>query len=105
LRVTVVDMSSVFGGHAVVSEGALALVDTPLQRAQGIRDSADLALQDLATWGEDVDMAWAKLYAERSRIDIHGWLTETGVRFTSLRTPAGNSVARYHENPERDSES
>jgi succinate dehydrogenase/fumarate reductase flavoprotein subunit len=101
LRVTVVDMSSVFGGHAVVSEGALALVDTPLQRAQGIHDSPDLALQDFVTWGEDPNPAWAKLYAERSRVDIHDWLTAMGVRFTSLRTPAGNSVARYHENPER----
>ena len=101
LRVTVVDMSSVFGGHAVVSEGALALVDTPLQRAQGISDSAELALKDIVTWGDDPDLAWAKLYAERSRVDIHDWLTAMGVRFTSLRTPAGNSVARFHENPER----
>ena len=101
LRVTVVDMSSVFGGHAVVSEGGLALVDTPLQRAQGIRDSADLALQDFVAWGQDPDMTLAKLYAERSRIDIHDWLTDMGVHFTGLRTPAGNSVARFHENPER----
>lgn len=101
LRVTVVDMSSVFGGTAVISEGALALVDTPLQRSQGIHDSPDLAFQDFVTWGDDPDLAWAKLYAERSRVDIHDWLTAMGVRFTSLRTPAGNSVARYHENPER----
>ena len=40
-------------------------------------------------------------YAERSRADIHDWLTAMGVRFTSFRTPAGNSVARNHENPER----
>ncbi len=100
-RVTVVDINSVFGGHAVLSEGGLAFVDTPLQQAQGIRDSADLAFQDFVTWGEDPDRAWVKLYVERSRTEVHDWLSSMGVRFSALRSPAGNSVPRFHENPER----
>lgn len=31
-RVTVVDMSSVFGGHAVMSQGGVCIVDSPVQR-------------------------------------------------------------------------
>src|SRR3954447_329095 len=43
--VAVVDVASIFGGHAVMSEGGLALVDTPLQAKLGAKDSADLAYQ------------------------------------------------------------
>jgi len=38
-NVTVIDMWSVFGGHAVMSGGLVCLVDTPFQRAQNIADS------------------------------------------------------------------
>jgi predicted oxidoreductase len=31
-RIVVIDVASVFGGHAVVSEGGLSFADTPLQR-------------------------------------------------------------------------
>src|SRR5262249_23048010 len=42
-KVTVVDMSSVFGGHAVMSQGAVSIVATPDQEKAGIKDSPDLA--------------------------------------------------------------
>jgi len=48
--VIVVDTSSVFGGHAVMSGGLLSMVDTPMQRAQGIHDSPALATQDFIRW-------------------------------------------------------
>ena len=35
-RVTVIDMASVFGGHAVMATGDLCLVGTPFQEAQGV---------------------------------------------------------------------
>jgi len=41
--VTVPDISSVFGGHAVMSEGGVSIVGTPLQHSSGIQDSAELA--------------------------------------------------------------
>jgi succinate dehydrogenase/fumarate reductase flavoprotein subunit len=52
--VAVVDVASVFGGHAVVSEGGLALAGTPLQQRLGVTDAADLAYQDIIRLG-----AWA----------------------------------------------
>ncbi|MBL8176625.1 MAG: FAD-dependent oxidoreductase [Bryobacterales bacterium] len=100
-RVLVVDQSSVFGGHAVASEGGLFLVATPVQKAQGIQDSPELAFRDFTTWGEDADEHWARLYAARSLPDVHDWMTAMGVKFTFVRFTPGNSVARFHENSQR----
>ncbi|MFQ5734745.1 MAG: FAD-dependent oxidoreductase [Planctomycetaceae bacterium] len=45
-RVLVIDMSSVFGGHAVMSQGGVSIVGTPAQTTAGIKDSPDLAYRD-----------------------------------------------------------
>ena len=100
-RVVVVDQSSVFGGHAVASEGGLFLVGTAAQKAQGIADSPDLAYRDFLAWGEDADEYWARLYADRSLADVHDWMAAMGVKFPFVRYTPGNSVARFHENPQR----
>jgi hypothetical protein len=54
-KVLVIDEASIFGGHAIMSEGELNIVDSPLQRAQGIKDSPDLAFADFTKWGKDND--------------------------------------------------
>jgi predicted oxidoreductase len=94
-RVLVIDTNSVGGGHAVKAAG-FALVDTPLQRALGWRDSPDLAWRDLMTWGEDADPWWTRHYADHARAEVHDWLVGMGVKFTTLRQSAGNSVPRLH---------
>src|SRR6476646_3144762 len=43
-NVTVIDMWSVFGGHAVMSGGLVCLVDTPFQRERNIADSPEVAI-------------------------------------------------------------
>ncbi|MFT5322576.1 MAG: flavocytochrome c [Planctomycetaceae bacterium] len=96
-NVTVVDMSSVFGGHAVMSQGGVSVVDTPIQREAGWKDSPELAERDFIEWGEDADPAWVKYYVENSRRDIYEWLTELGVRFESVLPAPGNSVDRFHQ--------
>lgn len=100
-RVTVVDLASVWGGHAVVSEGGLNLTGTPLQAKLGAKDSPELAYQDFVRWGEDANAEWVKIYVNRSRPEIHDWLASMGVEFNGLRLLAGNSVARFHDNPRR----
>ena len=100
-RVSVVEMNSVFGGNAVLSEGGLFIVDTPLQREQGYQDSPQLAVRDMLAWGEDSDPAWAETFVQTSRCEIWDYLTSLGVRFTALRQQAGNHVRRFHENSER----
>jgi flavocytochrome c len=95
--VTVVDMSSVFGGHAVMSQGGVSVIDSPLQREVGINDSPELAYGDFIRWGEDADADWVRYYVDHSRSDIYQWLTDLGVRFESVLTAPGNSVDRFHQ--------
>jgi len=95
--VTVVDMSSVFGGHAVMSQGGVSVVDSPLQREVDINDSPELAYGDFIRWGEDADADWVRYYVDHSRSDIYDWLTDLGVRFESVLTAPGNSVDRFHQ--------
>ena len=96
-EVTVVDMSSVFGGHAVMSQGGVSVIDTPLQRESGIEDNADMAYRDFLDWGEDADPEWVHYYVDHSRTEIYDWLLDLGVRFESVLTAPGNSVDRFHQ--------
>ena len=52
-KVLVVDEASIFGGHAIMSEGELNIVDSPFQRSRGVQDSPGLAFTDFTRWGED----------------------------------------------------
>lgn len=100
--VTVIDMSSVFGGHAVMSQGGLAIVNTPVQREMGIEDSFDLAFKDFVTWGEEVNEPWVRYYIEHSQTDIYDWLIDLGVRFEGLEIGApGNTADRFHQPVDR----
>ena len=100
-RVTVVEMGSVFGGHAVVSEGGLSFAGTPLQRRLGIDDAPETMFADIVKLGGDANPEWARLFAEKGIPEIHDWLVSLGVAFTSVQRPNGNSVPRFHENPRR----
>lgn len=95
--VMVLDTWSVFGGHAVMSEGGVTMIDTPVQRAQGIVDSPDIAYRDFLEYGEDADEHWVRLYVDRSRAELYDWLTALGVQFDSVSIRHGSSVARFHE--------
>jgi flavocytochrome c len=95
--VLVVDLWSIFGGHAVLSHGGLCIVGTPVQEAQGVVDTPEIATKDFLDWGEDANEAWVRYYARNSREQIYDWVTAMGVQFSdALRIP-GNSVARFHE--------
>ncbi len=94
--VVVIDMWSVFGGHAVMSEGQVSMVDTPFGRARGVVDSVDLAYRDFVDYGEDANEAWVRRYVESSRTELFDWLTSLGVVFDRLFHTHGNSVPRIH---------
>jgi uncharacterized protein len=95
-KVLVVDEASIFGGHAIMSGGEVSIVNTPLQRAEHIQDSADLAYQDFLKWGEDNDRGWVRYYVEHSKVEIYDWLTALGVHFHDLSGNWGNTVSRIH---------
>lgn len=94
--VLVVDMSTVGGGHAILSNGAVCIVGTPLQGAKKVADSPALAEKDFLTRGEDNDRRWVAAYVRDSKEWLYDWLTELGVSFDNLVRPAGNTVPRLH---------
>lgn len=96
-HVTVVDMSTVYGGHAVMSQGSLSIVGSPVQKAQGDRDSPDLAYADFLRHGEDPNTEWVRYYVDNSVTEVYDWVTELGVRFEAALASPGNSVPREHQ--------
>lgn len=96
-RVHVLDMWSVFGGHAVMAEGGVAIVGSPVQERQAIHDTPEIAFGDFTTYGEDPDTEWVHDYVTRSRVQVFDWLAELGVGFTGTRKLPGNSVPRFHD--------
>ena len=96
VEVQIVDVWSVYGGHAVMSGGGVAIIDTDFQRAQGIVDTPELASADFFNRGEDPDPYWVDYYAQNSRTELGQWLESLGVRWLSLNPQPGNSVRRFH---------
>jgi predicted oxidoreductase len=94
--VTVIDMSTVAGGHAVLSNGAVSLAGTPLQEQRKVADSPELARKDFFSRGGNPDAAWVDRYTRESRAMLYDWLTDAGVVFEGLVRPAGNTVPRLH---------
>lgn len=96
-----------FGGLARESFGGVMMVDTPMQRRMGIRDSPELALSDWNSFAnfdeQDVwPRKWAETYASESET-IYKWLKKRSVKFLPLvNWPErglflpGNSVPRLH---------
>ena len=100
------------GGQAFWSFGGLFLVNTPLQRRLGIRDSLELAMQDwMGTAGFDRQedhwpKKWAEAYVHFAATEKYDWLHKKGLRFCPVVGWAerggygaighGNSVPRFH---------
>jgi predicted oxidoreductase len=96
------------GGLARESFGGINVVNSPIQKLNGIHDSPALAYEDwcsYADFGEDDELprAWAQYYTQGSRTLIYDWLRSYGVQFfpvvhwveRGLFSP-GNSVPRFH---------
>src|SRR5579883_1552734 len=80
------DEEGAFGGLARESFGGMFFVDSPVQRRQGIRDSAELAFRDWCSFAEfgpedHWPKAWAEVYVSRCTADVHGWVRRRGVSF------------------------
>ncbi|MDH3821833.1 MAG: FAD-dependent oxidoreductase, partial [Gammaproteobacteria bacterium] len=83
------------GGLARMAFGGMALVDTPIQRRMGVKDSPTVALADWRSFAEFPDddtwpKAWAEAYVEQSAERVFHWLRDKGLRFM----PAVNWVER-----------
>lgn len=113
-RVVVFDQEppASLGGQAPWSFGGLFMVGTPEQRRLGVRDSADLALDDwMASAAFDrpedaLARQWAAAYVDFASGEKRSWLRSLGIGFFPLVQWAerggygpqghGNSVPRFH---------
>ena len=100
------------GGQAFWSFGGLFLVNSPLQRRLGIKDSYELALSDwmgTAAFDRKEDYwprKWAEEYVAFAAGEKYSWLRKMGLRFFPIVGWAerggygaighGNSVPRFH---------
>jgi uncharacterized protein len=100
------------GGQAFWSFGGLFLINSPLQRRLGIKDSYELALNDwMGSAGFDRKedhwpRQWAEAYVGFAAGEKYSWLREMGIRFFPIVGWAergghqanghGNSVPRFH---------
>ena len=105
------------GGQAFWSFGGMFMVDSPMQRRLGVRDSFELAWQDWqgsADWDrldgdhpeDEWAQQWGRAYVEFAAEDKLPWLREQGIKFSPLVGWAergdltsrghGNSVPRFH---------
>ncbi|MBL8237852.1 MAG: FAD-dependent oxidoreductase [Bryobacterales bacterium] len=97
LQVTVVEINTVPGGHAVISSGGLLLVGTPLQAKNNIIDTPAHAERDFLAWGEDANRDWVRYYTRNSKTEIHDWMTALGTEFVGVSVNgAGSTLARFH---------
>jgi predicted oxidoreductase len=102
------DTKANLGGLAKQAFGGMALVDTPIQRRLGVRDSPELALKDWLSFANFSDKdywpkKWAAHYVENSSSQIYHWLVSLGLRFLPVvnwvergMQGDGNSLPRYH---------
>lgn len=102
------DEEQVFGGLARESFGGMFFVNSPEQRRQGIRDSAELAFHDWCSFaefesGDHWPKAWAQAYVQRATADVYRWVRRHGVSFLPVvnwvergEFRPGNSVPRFH---------
>ncbi|MGX5817102.1 FAD-binding dehydrogenase [Chitinophaga lutea] len=113
-KVTLLDQEGEqsLGGQAFWSLGGLFLVDSPMQRRMGVRDSLELAMQDwMGTAGFDRPedhwpRKWAEAYVQFAATEKYDWLRQRGIRFFPVVGWAerggygaighGNSVPRFH---------
>lgn len=118
-RVAIVEQenSANLGGQAFWSFGGIFMVDTPLQRRYGVKDSLELAWQDWqgsAGWDrltgnlpeDEWARKWGRAYVEFAAGEKRQWLQEQGIKFSPMLGWAergdgtagghGNSVPRFH---------
>lgn len=83
------------GGQAFWSFGGMFMVDSPMQRRLGVRDSFELAWQDWqgsADWDrldgdhpeDEWAQQWGRAYVEFAAEDKLPWLREQGIKFSPL---------------------
>ncbi|MDF1590691.1 MAG: flavocytochrome c [Desulfobacterales bacterium] len=94
--VLVLEQMKVTGGNTRISDGGLAAPGNPLQKQQGIKDSAELLYQDMLAAGMGLNNPHlARIVAEKAGEAVNWTINDLGVRYQDrLDRFGGHSVAR-----------
>jgi fumarate reductase flavoprotein subunit len=96
LSVVLLEKTGALGGSTAMSGGFFAFSGTDEQAAEGIRDSAELFLNDMVTAGGGAsDRALLQTYLEH-QAETYTWLKDQGVVFRALEISSGQSAPRSH---------
>jgi succinate dehydrogenase/fumarate reductase flavoprotein subunit len=96
-KAVVLEQADSCGGTAAISGGGCCIVGTPLQKAQGIEDTPDLAFEDWVKWGQGAaDEVWARFYLEHTLHDLYHWAESCGAKWVDMKFQEGNRVLRWH---------
>ena len=96
-NVIVMGRRNPFSCSSSLGGGGFAMADTPLQRKQGISDSAEMLASDiLCANGESISSDVVAAAAQEA-FHLYDWLTAIGARFRNkLSTSQGHTVHRIH---------
>ena len=96
-KAVVLEQAESLGGTAAISGGGCCIVGTPLQKAQGIEDTPDLAFEDWVKWGQgSADEEWARFYIEHTLHDLYFWAESHGAKWIDMKSQEGNRAMRWH---------
>lgn len=97
INVLAVDKMATAGGNSIINGGAVSAAGTDMQKAAGIKDSAELLFKDIMRAGGYINHPdLAKLIADNS-LENYLWLkNKIGVDFVSVYYHGGHSVKRSH---------
>jgi flavocytochrome c len=96
-KCVVLEQADECGGTAAISGGGCCIVGTPLQKAQGVEDTPDIAFEDWIKWGGGAaDEVWARFYLEHTLHDLYHWAQGCGAKWVDMKFQEGNRVLRWH---------
>lgn len=97
-EVLVIDKMPVYGGNSIINGGDFCAAGTPMQKAAGIEDNAELFLADMLKAGGYLNhMDLARTVARESAATL-AWCQEfVGAQFTRVGFHGGHSVKRAHQ--------
>ena len=96
-KVLILDKMPVNGGNSIINGGLLAVVNSKLQKKEGIEDSVELYLKDLLAAGQNINhIELIKTVATEGQ-DLAEWCSEKGVEWNpTLEHLGGHSVPRTY---------
>jgi flavocytochrome c len=95
--VTMIECEKTLGGASIISGGGCFVVDSPLQKSLGYKDSPEMAFEDWVKRGQgSADEIWVRFYIEHSLHDIYFWAESLGAKWADMKFQEGNRVPRWH---------